>query len=119
MNHLQCETEDSAQVVGAHRSIVLVAKDNQDIVIKLQDLLRADGYAVSAAESRTSAIAHVPTQQFTAILLHPGLPDGDGLDVLRAIQRRASSLPAVIVTAYVSPDRTAGSPTTGGFARGL
>jgi len=98
-----------------HYSVLLV-EDNQDLVIGLQDLLRHDGYAVTVAGTVAGAIELVRAHRFNAIILDLGLPDGDGLDVLKEIQRRDPSLPVVIVTAHISRDRTVGSLTEGAYA---
>ena len=45
-----------------------------------------------------------------------GLPDGDGLEVLKESQRLDPSLPVVIVTAHISADRTVGALAEGAFA---
>jgi PAS domain S-box-containing protein len=98
------------------RYSVLVVEDNPDIVIGLQDLLQHDGYEVSVAGTCAAAIALVGQQRFNAILLDLGLPDGDGLDVLREVQRRDPSLPVIIVTAHIAQERTVGSLVKGAFA---
>lgn len=95
---------------------ILLVEDNQDLVIGLQDLLRHDGYAVTVAGTVAGAIELVRAHRFNAIILDLGLPDGDGLDVLKEIQRRDPSLPVVIVTAHISRDRTVGSLTEGAYA---
>ena len=95
---------------------VLVVEDNQDLVMGLQDLLHHDGYAVTVAGTVAGAIKLIRTHHFNAILLDLGLPDGDGLEVLKESHRLDASLPVVIVTAHISPDRTAGSLAEGAFA---
>lgn len=95
---------------------VLIVEDNPDIVTGLQDLLQHDGYAVSVAGTCASAIAQIGMQRFNAILLDLGLPDGDGLDVLREVQRLDASLPVIIITAHIAPERTVGSLVKGAFA---
>ena len=95
---------------------VLVVEDNPDLVIGLQDLLHHDGYAVTVAGTVAGAIELVRAHRFNAILLDLGLPDGDGLEVLKETQRLDPSLPVVIVTAHISRDRTVGSLTEGAFA---
>jgi PAS domain S-box-containing protein len=95
---------------------ILVVEDNQDLVMGLQDLLRHDGYAVTVAGTVASAIELVRAHRFSTILLDLGLPDGDGLDVLKEIQRLDPSLPVVIVTAHTSQDRTVGTLTKGAYA---
>ncbi|MDH4187206.1 MAG: PAS domain S-box protein [Nitrospira sp.] len=95
---------------------ILVVEDNPDLVIGLLDLLRHDGYAVTSTGTVAGAIELVRARQFNAILLDLGLPDGDGLEVLKETQRQDPSLPVVIVTAHISQDRTVGSLTEGAFA---
>ena len=103
-------------VTGASHHSVLVVEDNPDLVIGLRDLLLHDGYDVTVAGTVAGAIELVRTHRFNAILLDLGLPDGDGIDVLKETQRLDPSLPVVIVTAHISPDRTVGSLTEGAFA---
>ena len=95
---------------------VLVVEDNPDIVIGLQDLLRHDGYLVTVAGTCADAIAKIAMQRFNVILLDLGLPDGDGLEVLREVQRRDATLPVIIVTAHIAQERTVGSLAKGAFA---
>lgn len=104
-------SEDS-MVTAASPYSILVVEDNPDLVTGLQDLLHHDGYAVTVA----GTIELVRARCFNAILLDLGLPDGDGLEVLQETQRLDPSLPVVIVTAHISPDRTVGSLTEGAFA---
>ncbi len=95
---------------------ILVVEDNQDLVLGLQDMLHHDGYAVTVADTVAGAIELVRTCCFNAILLDLGLPDGDGLEVLKESQRLDPSLPVVIVTAHISSDRTVGSLAQGAYA---
>ena len=95
---------------------VLIVEDDPDIVVGLQDLLEHDGYAVTVAGTCASAIAHIGMQRFNAILLDLGLPDGDGLDVLKEAQRLDASLPVIIITAHIAEERTVGLLMKGAFA---
>ena len=101
---------------AANQYSVLVVEDNLDLVMGLQDLLRHDGYAVTAAGTVADAIELVQAQRFSAIILDLGLPDGDGLEVLKECHRLDPALPVVIVTAHISHDRTVGSLAEGAFA---
>jgi len=95
---------------------VLIVEDNQDLVMGLQDLLHHDGYTVTVAGTVAAALKLVRAHRFNAILLDLGLPDGDGLEVLKETQRLDPSLPVVIVTAHISSDRTVGSLAQGAYA---
>ena len=80
---------------------VLVVEDNPDLVMGLQDLMHHDGYAVTVAGTVAGAIELVRAHRFNAILLDLGLPDGDGLEVLKETQRLDPSLPVEIGRAHV------------------
>lgn len=95
---------------------VLVVEDHPDIVIGLQDLLQHDGYLVTVAGTCADAIAKIAMQRFNVILLDLGLPDGDGIEVLKEVQRRDASLPVIIITAHIAQERTVGSLAKGAFA---
>ena len=103
-------------VTPGGRYSVLVVEDNPDIAVGLQDLLQHDGYEVTVAGTCAAAIASMSQRRFNAILLDLGLPDGDGLDVLKDVQRRDPSLPVIIVTAHIAQERTVGSLGKGAFA---
>jgi PAS domain S-box-containing protein len=94
---------------------ILIVEDNPDIVIGLQDLLQHDGYHVTVANCCTAALAQIREQRFNAILLDLGLPDGDGADVLKEMQRLDASVPVIILTAHIAQERTVGSLIEGAF----
>jgi PAS domain S-box-containing protein len=101
--------------VSTSQHTVLVVEDTQDIVMGLKDLLEHDGYAVTVAGTCASAIELVRTQHINAILLDLTLPDGDGLEVMKAAHSLDPTLPVIIVTANTSTDKTVGSLTRGAF----
>src|SRR6185503_1298042 len=103
-------------VTTTNHNAILIVEDNQDLVMGLQDMLQHDGYAVTVTGTVAGAIELVRAHRFNAIILDLGLPDGDGLDVLKEAQRLDPSLPVVIVTAHISRDRTLGSLAEGAFA---
>ena len=95
---------------------VLIVEDDPDIAVGLKDLLEHDGYSASVTGTCADAMAHLNAGQFKAVLLDLGLPDGDGTDVLRAVQQTANPLPVIIITAHIDPERTIGSLERGAFA---
>ncbi|WP_321797275.1 response regulator [Caballeronia sp. J97] len=78
---------------------VLLVEDDRMIGESVQDELRESGYAVDWVRSGELALTSLTTHVYDAILLDLGLPDADGIDVLRAVRRRANHVPLVIVTA--------------------
>ena len=70
----------------------------------------------TVAGTCADAIAKIAMQRFNVILLDLGLPDGDGIEVLKEVQRRDASLPVIIITAHIAQERTVGSLAKGAFA---
>jgi DNA-binding response OmpR family regulator len=63
---------------------VLIVEDSELVVGALRVLLEAKGFVVSAAGTRASAIETLERVRPDLVLLDLTLPDGSGLDVVRA-----------------------------------
>jgi DNA-binding response OmpR family regulator len=77
---------------------LLLCEDNQSLLDMIAAHLRERGFAVDAVASGGEALALAGATGYDAVVLDLGLPDMDGLDVLRALRARAT-LPTLIVTA--------------------
>ncbi|OCB15609.1 DNA-binding response regulator [Mycolicibacterium porcinum] len=75
---------------------VLLVEDDDGVASALVDLLGQTGASVVRVSHGTDALHRVKGADL--VLLDLGLPDMDGLDVLRTL-RRASSVPVIIMTA--------------------
>ena len=95
---------------------ILIVDDDPDILTALHDLLEHDGFRATGVSTCRDALAQVKTVDFAAVLLDIGLPDGDGLAVLEAIQTIAPSLPVIVLTAFTSQDYRARSLSGGAFS---
>ena len=78
---------------------VLLVEDDRMIAQGLQTALRQDGYAVDGMSDGRSAAEALRTARFDVVLLDLGLPERDGIEVLRELRRRGDSTPVIIVTA--------------------
>jgi two-component system, OmpR family, KDP operon response regulator KdpE len=78
--------------------LVLVVDDEPAIRKFLRVSLAAQSYRIVEAETARGALAHVATDRPDVLLLDLGLPDGDGVDVVRQI-REWSSLPIIVISA--------------------
>jgi len=80
------------------KATVLVVEDEQYILKVLETLLSADGYRVITAQNgavaRSQAFSHMPD----VVLLDLGLPDTDGIRLLREL-REQINLPVIVVSA--------------------
>ena len=76
-----------------------VVEDNAELARLLSQGLKAEGYDTdimsTAAEARTALTA----TRYAALILDLGLPDGDGLSILREIRARHDPLPVLVLTA--------------------
>ena len=77
---------------------VLIVEDGDDIAAMLDLHLTADGFVPIRARGGGEAIACLRRRPPRIVLLDLDLPDGDGIDVARAI-RAASTVPVVMLTA--------------------
>lgn len=87
----------------AHR--VLVVDDEADFLATYERLLRRQGYDVIAAGSRTAALAAVERDHVDLVISDLRLPDGDGLEVVRAVRAAAEPPPVIVVTGFPSEER--------------
>jgi DNA-binding response OmpR family regulator len=81
---------------------VLVVEDEADLVTTYERLLRRLGYTVISAGSRAAGIAAVQAQPLSLVVADIRLPDGTGLDVVRAARATPAPPPVMVVTGYGS-----------------
>jgi two-component system KDP operon response regulator KdpE len=77
---------------------VLIVDDEPAILRLLEITLRSQGYTVIAAKNGADALAQAATARPDLVVLDLGLPDAEGIDVLRRI-REWSSVPVIILSA--------------------
>lgn len=106
----------SLERVTTAKTRILVVDDDPDICLALADLLEHEGYHVDVKGTGTEAIEYVRSHPFGAAVLDLGLPDLDGLDVLKAFQEVAPKSPVIILTAYTTAEKTVGALNHGAFA---
>jgi two-component system response regulator QseB len=78
---------------------VLVVEDDRMIAKGLHTALKQDGYAVDGVSDGASAAAALRSSPFDLVLLDLGLPERDGLEVLRELRARGDATPVIILTA--------------------
>lgn len=78
---------------------VLVVEDDRMIAKGLHTALKQDGYTVDGVSDGRSAAAALRSSRFDVVLLDLGLPERDGLEVLRELRSRGDATPVIIVTA--------------------
>ena len=66
--------------------LILLVDDDPDIRESLTDLLEYHGYRVDSVSTGAQAIEKANGDRFSAVILDLGLPDADGIAVLRVLQ---------------------------------
>lgn len=78
---------------------ILIAEDDKIIADGLSRSLRAGGYAVDYAANGLDADNALAANAYDLLILDIGLPKLSGLEVLKRLRSRNSSLPVLILTA--------------------
>ena len=86
------------------RRRVLVVDDEADFLATYERLLRRQGYDVLTAKSRAAGLAALAGESLHLVISDLRLPDGDGLDVVRAARDAREPAPVIVVTGYPSDE---------------
>jgi len=78
---------------------LLMVEDNEELAGLLAKGLREAGYEVDVLSTVAEATPVLETTFYAALILDLGLPDGDGLSLLREIRQRNNPIPALVLTA--------------------
>ena len=77
---------------------ILIVEDEAEIRRVVRLILQSEGYEVHEAEGLQRGLIEAGTRRPDLLLLDLGLPDGDGLDLVREV-REWSQLPIVVLSA--------------------
>jgi DNA-binding NtrC family response regulator len=94
---------------------VVVIDDERPILLTLEALLSRHGYAAQCANTASLGLGLVRKSMPDIALLDLGLPDADGLDVLREIRAEFPDLQVIILTAHDSLENAIESIKLGAF----
>ena len=82
---------------------LLIVEDEQAIRRFVRSALEAEGFRVHEADSLQRGLIEAATRKPDLLVLDLGLPDGDGLDLIRDL-RQWSSIPVIVLSARVDED---------------
>jgi len=85
---------------------LLMVEDDIPLATGLKKALQAQGFAVNHLDTGKAALHVIGVEKPDMVILDLGLPDMDGLDVLRAIRRKHVQLPVLLLTARDSVEDT-------------
>ena len=78
---------------------ILIAEDEARIASFLEKGLRANGYTTVTVDDGRTAAALARDDDFDLLVLDLGLPQMDGMEVLRHLRQRGNKMPVIILTA--------------------
>lgn len=83
---------------------ILLIEDDTALASALVKTLTREGFVVNHLTHGRQAVSVIRTEPTDMVILDLGLPDMDGLDVLKAIRGYSAELPVLILTARASID---------------
>ncbi len=78
---------------------LLLVEDNARLASLIREGLDRQGFAVDWCETVDGAEHALKINDYDLMLLDLGLPDGEGLDLVRKLRRRQDTMPILILTA--------------------
>lgn len=78
---------------------ILIVEDHLALGRTVVDAFCAKGHAVDWVQTGEDADAALMVQPYDLVILDLGLPDMDGIDLLRSLRQRKSRVPVLILTA--------------------
>lgn len=78
---------------------ILLVEDNERLAELVCEGLRAGGFVTDTFDCVADGDAALASVTYDAVILDLGLPDGDGLDLLKAARQRGQTMPVLVLTA--------------------
>lgn len=100
--------------MSANRTI-LITEDEEIIRTTLGEFLSAEGFQVTLASSCEEALEVSRDRDFEVAICDVQLPDGDGVQLMRRLQKINNGLFTLIITAYATVENAVEAFTAGAF----
>ena len=78
---------------------ILIVEDNKELAVEVYDFLCNVGYICKIANTCSDALEELNSNDYDAMLLDLGLPDGDGFEVLKVLRKTKSKTAVIVITA--------------------
>jgi DNA-binding response OmpR family regulator len=78
---------------------LLIVEDEPALATALRRGLGAHGFAVDTATTAAQAVQLLRVNPYALVVLDLGLPDADGLDLVRALRAQGDAVPVLVLTA--------------------
>ena len=104
-HHARCRSEPSrTHSFAVQTESILVVDDEAAVLDVLKVALKKAGFTTFPAGTVTEARALISSQLFACALIDKNLPDGSGLDVIRALRAAQPECTCIVMTAYPNSD---------------
>jgi DNA-binding NtrC family response regulator len=97
------------------KPLIGIVDDERNIQATLAAILERRGYTSASAFTGKQGLQMIADHKPDVLLLDLGLPDGEGLDLLRTIRLQYPNLPVIVVTANDSLNNAIASIKIGAF----
>ena len=78
---------------------ILIVEDYKELATEIVDYLSKNGYLCKIVSTCEDALEEIEVNDYDAMLLDLGLPDGSGFDVLKAVRKLKSKIAVIVITA--------------------
>jgi len=107
--------QEQAPASANKTNVVGVIDDERNIQITLESILARRGFETAPAFTGKQGLAMIRSANPAVILLDLGLPDTDGLELLKKVREEHPGLPVIVVTAHDSLNNAIESIKMGAF----
>lgn len=87
-----------------NRRLILLVEDDPIIGPLVEEMLEADGFAVTRATTVQAARAQIEQGSFHLVVLDVNLPDGNGLEYCKELRAEMNSTPVLMLTSLADED---------------
>ena len=85
------------------KGTILVVEDEPRVAETLRDILTLEGFQVETAENGRQALDSLTSgHRFDLIITDMKMPEMDGLELLREVQKLSKDLPVIVLTGYAT-----------------
>jgi two-component system response regulator PilR (NtrC family) len=94
---------------------ILIVDDERSMQEFLEIFFRREGHLVTLASGATEARERLAADEFDVVVSDMQMPDGSGLDVLRAVQEHCPEVPVIMITAFATTNSAIAAMKDGAY----
>lgn len=83
---------------------ILVVEDNLDLLDAIEKIMRAEKYVCETAADYTTAQEKIALYRYDVVVVDINLPDGSGLELIKALKEQNASTGIIVISARNSLD---------------